>query len=141
MDCAHDVWYRELFAPNVSASILEASDLAEYRNGQVYINAYAAQPDADRDAIPTLFDLLKEEKEASVRAVLGHFIFVYIHQIWNAMVVSGVFSSMRCWLRAGTHRLLFGLIKKAVYGRSRESQCRSGRHRLCQILTQSDRIT
>lgn len=29
--------------------------------------------------MPALFDLLKEEPEASVRAVLGHFIFVFIH--------------------------------------------------------------
>ncbi|MEM6526100.1 MAG: Fic family protein, partial [Bacteroidota bacterium] len=29
--------------------------------------------------MPVLFELLAEEKEASVRAVLGHFIFVYIH--------------------------------------------------------------
>ena len=29
--------------------------------------------------MPTLFDLLKEETEPSVRVVLGHFVFVYIH--------------------------------------------------------------
>ena len=27
----------------------------------------------------TLFELLKEEQEACVRAVLGHFLFAYIH--------------------------------------------------------------
>lgn len=29
--------------------------------------------------MPVLFDLLHEETEPSVRVVLGHFIFVYIH--------------------------------------------------------------
>lgn len=29
--------------------------------------------------MPTLFDLLAEEEESSVRVVLGHFVFVYIH--------------------------------------------------------------
>ena len=29
--------------------------------------------------MPLLFELLCKEQEASVRAVLGHFIFVYIH--------------------------------------------------------------
>ena len=29
--------------------------------------------------MPLLFELLSNEQEASVRAVLGHFIFVYIH--------------------------------------------------------------
>jgi Fic family protein len=35
--------------------------------------------EAVRDAMPALFDLLREETEPSVRVVLGHFIFVYIH--------------------------------------------------------------
>ncbi len=34
---------------------------------------------AVRDLMPAFFDLLKEEKEACVRIVLGHFFFVYIH--------------------------------------------------------------
>lgn len=57
-------------------------------------------PDAVRNAIPVLFDLLKEEKDPGVRAVLGHFIFVYIHPymdgngrigrfIFNSMLASG----------------------------------------------------
>jgi len=61
------------------------------------------KPDALRDAIPTLFDLLKEEPEPSVRAVLGHFIFVYIHPymdgngrigrfLMNVMLASGGYS-------------------------------------------------
>jgi len=29
--------------------------------------------------MPTFFDLLREEPEPSVRVVLGHFVFVYIH--------------------------------------------------------------
>lgn len=50
--------------------------------------------------MPTLFELLQEEPEASVRAVLGHFIFVFIHPymdgngrmgrfLMNAMLASG----------------------------------------------------
>ena len=75
-------WYRELFAPSVAAGELKASDLAGYRSGQVYIKGSMhtpLNPIAVRDAMPILFDLLKEEKEPSVRAVLGHFILVYIH--------------------------------------------------------------
>ena len=34
---------------------------------------------AVRDAMPVFFEMLTEESEASVRVVLGHFIFVYIH--------------------------------------------------------------
>ena len=96
-------WYRELFAPSVAAGLLKASDLAGYRNGQVYIKGSMhtpLNPVAVRDTMPILFDLLKEEKEPSVRAVLGHFILVYIHPyldgngrigrfLFNTMLASG----------------------------------------------------
>lgn len=81
-DSDHRRWYRELFAPSVTAGILKPADLAGYRNHQVYIGGSKHVPlnvDAVRDAMPILFELLKSEPEASVRAVLGHFIFVFIH--------------------------------------------------------------
>lgn len=86
VDDDHSTWYRELFAPSVAAGILKASDLAGYRNGPVYIIDSLHTPpnhEAVRDAMPTLFDLLKDESEASVRIVLGHFIFVYIHPYFD----------------------------------------------------------
>ena len=78
----HGTWYREMFGPSVTAGLVKPSDLAGYRNGQVYIRRSMHVPlnrDAVVDAMPALFDLLREEKEPAVRAVLGHFIFVYIH--------------------------------------------------------------
>ena len=81
-DIDHGDWYRALFAPSVIAGLLKPSDLAGYRNGQVYISQSKHVPlnvDAVRDVMPLLFELLCKEEEASVRAVLGHFIFVYIH--------------------------------------------------------------
>jgi Fic/DOC family len=81
-DQDHATWYRELFAPSVTAGLLKLSDLAGYRNAPVYIRRsmhVPPVPDAVRDAMPVLFELLKSEKDASVRIVLGHFIFVYIH--------------------------------------------------------------
>jgi hypothetical protein len=99
----HGDWYRELFAPSVTAGILKASDLAGYRNQQVYISTSKHVPvnnDAVRDVMPALFELLENEPEASVRAVLGHFIFVFIHPymdgngrigrfLMNVMLASG----------------------------------------------------
>ncbi len=35
--------------------------------------------EAVRDTMPVFFEMLTQESEASVRVVLGHFIFVYIH--------------------------------------------------------------
>ena len=64
------------------AAILKASDLAGYRTNQVYIKDSKHTPlnkDAVRDAMPVLFDLLKKDSAVGVSAVLGNFIFVYIH--------------------------------------------------------------
>lgn len=102
-DYDHHDWYRELFAPSVTAGILEVSDLAGYRTNQVYISNSKYVPlnkDAVRDAMPVLFELLENEEHAGVRAVLGHFIFVYIHPyadgngrmgrfLMNVMLASG----------------------------------------------------
>lgn len=102
-DKDHGDWYRELFAPSVAVGLLKASDLAGYRNIQVYIGQSKHTPinkDGVRDVMPLLFELLANENDASVRAVLGHFIFVYTHPyvdgngrmgrfLMNAMLASG----------------------------------------------------
>ena len=99
----HDAWHFELFQPCITAGIIKASDLAGYRSHQVYIRNSKhtpLNPDAVRDAMPTLCDLLKKEDNALVRSILGHFFFVYIHPymdgngrtarfLMNAMLVSG----------------------------------------------------
>lgn len=102
-DNDHSTWYRELFAPSITAGILKASDLAGYRNGPVYIRKSMHVPpsrEAVRDMMPLLFELLREETNPAVRVVLGHFVFVYIHPyidgngrmgrfLMNVMLASG----------------------------------------------------
>lgn len=102
-DEEHGQWYRELFAPSVAVGLLKASDLAGYRNNQVYIGQSMHTPvnkEAVRDVMPLLFELLEQEEEACVRAVLGHFMFVYTHPymdgngrmgrfLMNTMLASG----------------------------------------------------
>ena len=81
-DDDHGDWYREMFGPSVTAGLLRTADLAGYRNDQVYIRRSMHVPprhEAVRDCMPAFFDLLREEPEPSVRVVLGHFVFVYIH--------------------------------------------------------------
>lgn len=99
----HGTWYRELFSPSVTAGMLSATDLAGYRNAPVYIKNAAHVPparEAVREMMPALFDLLTEEPSPAVRAVLGHFCFVFIHPymdgngrmgrfVMNAMLASG----------------------------------------------------
>lgn len=78
----HDVWHFELFQPCVAAGIVRATDLIGYRSHQVYIRGSKHTPlnsDAVRDAMPVLCELLRQEEDGFVRAVLGHFFFAYIH--------------------------------------------------------------
>ena len=100
---SHRDWYRELFQPCVAAGLLSPAALAGYRNDAVYLRTSRYVPprwEAVRDAIPTLFDLLENEAEAGVRAVLGHWLFGYIHPypdgngrmarfLMNTMLASG----------------------------------------------------
>jgi fido (protein-threonine AMPylation protein) len=100
---AHKDWYRELFQPCVAAGLIEAGALAGYRNNPVYLRTSRFVPprwESVREAMPALFDLLEKEAEPSVRAVLGHWMFGYIHPypdgngriarfLMNAMLASG----------------------------------------------------
>jgi Fic/DOC family len=75
-------WYLTLFSPSVQAGILKVGDLAGYRNNPVFIrNALHVPPAPEgvRDCMPALMELLDEEAHPGVRAVLGHFIFVFVH--------------------------------------------------------------
>lgn len=99
----HGDWYRALFGLSVEVGLLKASDLAGYRNDQVYIRNSMHVPvtkEAILDCMPALFDHLREEDHAAVRTVLGHWLFVYIHPymdgngrmgrfLMNAMLASG----------------------------------------------------
>lgn len=61
VDKDHGDWYRELFSPSVAVGLLKASDLAGYRNSQVYISQSKHTPinkEGVRDAMPLLFELL-----------------------------------------------------------------------------------
>lgn len=96
-------WYTELFQPSVTAGLMTASALAGYRNTAVFLRGSAHVPprwETVRDAMPALFELLENETAASVRAVLGHWLFGYVHPypdgngriarfLMNVMLASG----------------------------------------------------
>lgn len=78
----HSTWYREMFAPSVTAGLVRPESLAGYRNAQVFIRRSMHVPlpsHAIPDAMQTFFDMLEHEDNAAVRVALGHFVFVYIH--------------------------------------------------------------
>lgn len=96
-------WYRELFTPLVKANLFLPERLAGYRNLPVYItNSRHVPPhhEAVVDCMQAFFELVREEEHPLVKAILGHFIFVFIHPymdgngrmgrfILNLMLISG----------------------------------------------------
>lgn len=82
----HHDWFAELFGPSVTAGIVEASQLAGYRRGPIFIRNSMHTPlpsEAILDALEALWDLIETEPEACVRAVLGHHLFVFIHPYYD----------------------------------------------------------
>lgn len=78
----HGAWFRALFGSSARAGIIDSKDLAGYRRGQVYVRDSRHVPPAKihvLDLMQAFFKLLKEEDHPAVRAILGHFFFVYIH--------------------------------------------------------------
>lgn len=100
---SHMNWYRELFQPFVAAGVIPAAALAGYRNDAVYLRTSRYVPprwEGVRDAMPALMELLENETHAGARAVLGHWLFGYIHPypdgngriarfVMNVMLASG----------------------------------------------------
>ena len=92
-----------MFQPSVAAGIIPAAALAGYRSEFVFLRTSRYVPprwETVRDAMPALLDLLESETEPAVRAVLGHWLFGYIHPymdgngrmarfLMNAMLASG----------------------------------------------------
>ena len=99
----HRNWYLELFQPFVATGVIAASALAGYRGSAVFLRGSGHVPprwETVRDAMPALFELLENETEPSARAVLGHWLFGYIHPypdgngrmarfLMNVMLASG----------------------------------------------------
>ena len=93
-----------MFQPCVATGLIPATALAGYRNDAVYLRYLTLCPAAlggrARDAMPALFNLIEEEPEPGVRALLGHWLLGYIHPypdgngrmarfLMNAMLASG----------------------------------------------------
>ena len=82
----HHDWYAELFGPAVTAGIIERSQLVGYRRGPIFIRNSMHTPvprDAIMDSLEVLWELISAEPEASVRAVLGHHLFVFVHPYFD----------------------------------------------------------
>ncbi|MBO7367142.1 MAG: Fic family protein, partial [Paludibacteraceae bacterium] len=102
----HSNWYFEMWQPMVAAGLYKPSAIVGYRNRPVYIRGSRHTPmsyEAVRDAMPEYLSLLQKETHPAVRAVLGHFLFGFIHPyndgngrmsrfIMNVMLATGGYS-------------------------------------------------
>lgn len=116
-------WYRHLFSPLVQAGLIKAAALAGYRNDQVYIrnSRYIPLPrHAITDSMETLFKLLKEEENSAVRAVLGHFIFVYIHPYMDGNGRTGRFLMNLMFISGGYNWTVIRVERRKEYMESLE---------------------
>ena len=125
----HGRWYFEMFQPFVAAGLYAAADLAGYRNRPVFLRGSRHVPprvEVVVQAMETLFDLLEQEREPAVRAVLGHWLFGYVHPypdgngrmarfLMNVMLASGGYA----WttIRVEDRRKYMAALETASVGR------------------------
>jgi Fic family protein len=79
-------WHTSMFKPCVTAGIISEIDLAGYRKGPIYIRSSRHVPPASEqlmDCMDALKECMAEEESFVVKAVLGHFIFGYIHPYFD----------------------------------------------------------
>ncbi len=78
----HQRWYQKLFGPSVAAGILSVADLVGYRRDSVFLRGSLHTPphkDDVRDGMAALCECLQAEADPFVRAVLGHWLFGFVH--------------------------------------------------------------
>lgn len=78
----HQSWYQKLFGPSVAAGILKVADLVGYRRDSVFLRGSLHSPphkDDVRDGMEALCECIQAETDPFVRAVLGHWLFGFVH--------------------------------------------------------------
>ncbi len=126
----HRDWYTRMFAPSVQAGILKPADLAGYRNQPVYIKGSQHVPlphPAVVDCMEALFRLIAEEPHAGVRAVLGHFIFVFIHPYMDGNGRIGRFLMNTMLASGGYQWTVIRLVRRSQYMEALEEASAGGR--------------
>lgn len=100
----HDypAWYRAMSSDSVRAGLMQSYHLAGHCNAPVYIRASRhapPPPEAVTDAMSALLDSLEGEPEPIVRAVLGHWLFGFIHPYvdGNGRLARFLMNLIRAW--------------------------------------------
>lgn len=75
-------WYRALLQPCVDAGLISRVDLAGFRKGAIYIRGSSHIPPPSEqlmDCMDALKELISNEENYPVKAILGHWFLGYIH--------------------------------------------------------------
>lgn len=78
----HFEWYRALFGPMVASGAMAPGGLAGYRRHSIQLQTSRYVPVAWgslQDAMDAYFECFEAEDDIRVGAVLGHYVFTYIH--------------------------------------------------------------
>lgn len=120
----HHTWYQKLFAPSVTAGILKTADLLGYRRHMVFLRGSLHSPpqhDLVRDGMAALCECLVAEPDPFVRAVLGHWLFGFVHPYMDGNGRMARFS-MNLLLAAGGYPwTVIRVEDREVYMRALES--------------------
>jgi len=79
-------WYTALFTPCVIAGLVREIDIAGYRKGPIYIKRSRHVPPPSEqllDCMTALKECIVEEELFTVKAILGHLFFGYIHPFFD----------------------------------------------------------
>ncbi|RIX98710.1 Fic family protein [Aureimonas flava] len=80
----HQDWFGALFRPAVTAGLMRPESLAGYRNVAIRLRGSGHIPPAGEivpDAMEAFIECLRSEEDPRVRAILGHFVFTYVHPL------------------------------------------------------------
>jgi len=116
-------WYQALFSPAVEAGLIESMHLAGYRNDRIYIRHSLHVPppkEAVLDCMDAFFFCMRNEDNPIVRAVLGHFVFVFIHPYMDGNGRIGRFLMNVLWSAAGYPWTIVRLESRKEYLQSLE---------------------
>lgn len=101
----HQAWYQKLFGPSIAAGILDVADLVGYRRHMVFLRGSLHSPphyDYVLDGMEALRECLAAETDAFVRAVLGHWLFGFVHPYMDGNGRTARFA-MNVLLAAGSY--------------------------------------
>jgi fido (protein-threonine AMPylation protein) len=116
-------WYQQLFKPKVQAGMARPSLLVGYRNKPVFIRGSKHVPvnfSVVGEVMEKFLELLDNETSPEVRAVLGHFMLVFIHPFPDGNGRTSRFIMNACFILAGHNWTVIRNEKKAEYFKALE---------------------